>query len=199
MATVQNTCALVGCNKSVYQGYPTCGRTHGKINDAVSSSLKNTNVIEFYDKGKKYFELTNFYENYRHGKLEAVTFNGNNWKTSEHAFQAEKFNYADKAAQKIFSQIASAPSAREAFEIAQKNNSLARKDWIQIKDSVMYQILKSKFSNDHLKNVILKTGQQKLVEASPIDAYWGFGSDGKGENKLGKILMRVRYEIQNGL
>lgn len=194
-----NTCSLVGCTKDAFKGFSTCGRTHGKVNDAVSKALKNTDVIEFYDKQNKYYEFTNFYENYRHGKLEEVKFKGRAWRTSEHAFQSEKFNYASKAAQKVFEEILNAQTPKAVFEIAQKNIALVRPDWMKIRDSVMYEVVKVKFSNDHLKNVILKSDPRKLVEASPKDSYWGRGADGKGENKLGKILMRVRYEIQNGL
>jgi ribA/ribD-fused uncharacterized protein len=39
---------------------------------------------------------------------------------------------------------------------------------------------------------LLSTGNQLIVENSPVDYYWGCGADGSGKNMLGKILMEVR-------
>ena len=58
--------------------------------------------------------------------------------------------------------------------------------------------------NDQLKSILLKTGNQDIAEASPLDKIWGIGIDEKtarsgaecqGENLLGKALMVVRYMI----
>jgi predicted NAD-dependent protein-ADP-ribosyltransferase YbiA (DUF1768 family) len=35
-----------------------------------------------------------------------------------------------------------------------------------------------------------------LIEDSKIDAFWGIGSRGKGENMLGVLLMELRSELQ---
>lgn len=151
-------------------------------------------TIYFYDKGKSYYELTNFFENWRHGTLHYVVYNGKNWKTSEHAFQAEKFNYLSTQAQQVRDQILNAPTAREAFNLARQNQSLTRSGWHQMKDNVMLEILRCKFSDQHLTNVLRKTNTRSLVEASPVDAYWGYGPDKKGTNRLGQLLMQVRKE-----
>jgi ribA/ribD-fused uncharacterized protein len=42
----------------------------------------------------------------------------------------------------------------------------------------------------------LSTGDEEIVEDSPIDSYWGCGADGKGQNNLGKILMEVRSRLR---
>jgi N-glycosidase YbiA len=161
----------------------------------IASIPENHQTIYFYDKDKSYYELTNFYENWRGHELHTVRYANREWKTSEHAFQAEKFNYSNSQAQHIREQIATAPSAREAFKIAQNNKDLIGQGWHSVKDSVMLDILRSKFSDPHLRNVLKKTGNRTLVEASPVDPYWGYGSDRKGLNKLGTLLMQVRKEI----
>lgn len=50
-------------------------------------------------------------------------------------------------------------------------------------------------NNSELKNRLLCTGTLRLVEHTPYDAYWGDGGGGrsKGENRLGKMLMHLRY------
>ena len=156
--------------------------------------LEAEDTIYFYYKDSPYYELTNFFENWRKDGLHPVYYLNQKWKSSEHAFQAEKFNYHSKEAQAIRTLIKKASSAREAFDIAQCNNHLARKDWHQIKDEVMLEILRKKFADHHLSNVLKKTGNRSLVEASPYDAYWGYGPDMTGKNRLGELLMQVRYE-----
>ena len=60
--------------------------------------------------------------------------------------------------------------------------------------------------NEDLKYKLLSTGDKLLAEASPYDKIWGIGLSGdeivawntetwKGTNLLGKILMRVRDEL----
>ena len=46
------------------------------------------------------------------------------------------------------------------------------------------------------REILLPTGDAKIVEHTENDAYWGDGGDGSGENKLGLILMRVRVELR---
>ncbi len=189
---IVNTCQVVGCYQPQYQNYPACSQYHGRILDSINNCQGS---VEFYNKGESYYELTNFYENHRHGQLVPVHYNGRDYRTSEHAFQATKFD--TDATRGIFHQIINAQSAKEAFLIAQSNQSHIRSGWTQMKDEVMYRIVKSKFFTPHLANVLNKTGNRYLVEASPVDNYWGWGANHKGENKLGKILMRVRYELNH--
>ena len=57
--------------------------------------------------------------------------------------------------------------------------------------------LRYKFSNPDLKEKLLATGNEELVEGNWWgDQYWGI-CDGIGKNKLGKLLMKVRKELAN--
>jgi ribA/ribD-fused uncharacterized protein len=49
---------------------------------------------------------------------------------------------------------------------------------------------------EDLKQLLLGTGNAHLVEDSPIDAFWGVGSNGQGENQLGLALMRIREALR---
>ena len=63
----------------------------------------------------------------------------------------------------------------------------------------MYEIVLAKFTqNPDLKKKLLATGDEHLEEGNTWgDTIWGT-VDGVGENRLGKILMRVRDELKNG-
>ncbi len=70
-----------------------------------------------------------------------------------------------------------------------------RSDWKEVQDQVMHEIVYNKFNNNSfLKTSLLATGDAILLETAPND-YWGIGLSGKGQNKLGKILMQVRNEL----
>ena len=66
----------------------------------------------------------------------------------------------------------------------------------------MLEALRTKFSIKGLKEKLLATGDEELVEGNFWhDNFWGVCScskcGNKGQNKLGKLLMQVREEIKN--
>ncbi len=77
-----------------------------------------------------------------------------------------------------------------------------RRDWEQVKDEIMQQGVLRKFeTHADIREILLATGDELIVENSPIDYYWGCGKDGSGKNRLGEILMAVREILrqqQNG-
>jgi len=71
-----------------------------------------------------------------------------------------------------------------------------RKDWDDVKLDVMLWGVREKFKHEDLKEMLLATGDEELVEGNWWnDTYWGI-CKGEGENNLGKILMKVRNELQ---
>ena len=92
-------------------------------------------------------------------------------------------------------QIASPMDA--AIEGRDRQNSL-RPDWEEVKDEVMLQALRMKFSqNPEIGKELLATGDTILIEHTRNDDYWADGGDGSGKNKLGLLLMQVREELKN--
>lgn len=82
------------------------------------------------------------------------------------------------------------------------------KAWDACKEDVVYHANLAKFSqNEKALQYLLSTGDKILAEASPYDTIWGIGLEAthpdatcpekwKGQNLLGKVLMRVRAELR---
>ncbi len=144
-------------------------------------------TINFYNRYDDYYEFTNFYPH-------PVFIDGYIWPTTEHYFQAQKFvgtPYCDH--------IRKLPFPREAFSVSRDPfaSRWIRGDWISVKDNVMLKALRVKFEDLVLKKLLLSTGNKRLVEHTTNDSYWGDGGDGRGLNRLGELLMKVRNEIRN--
>ena len=67
----------------------------------------------------------------------------------------------------------------------------------EVKEDVMYIALYAKFTqHECLRKLLLGMGDCKLVEHTGQDTYWGDGGDASGQNKLGKLLMKLREELR---
>jgi hypothetical protein len=79
------------------------------------------------------------------------------------------------------------------------NTMVIREDWDQVKFGIMKEIVRIKFHNTELKEMLLATEDEELVELNKWhDTTWGV-CDGIGENWLGKILMEIRSELRSGI
>ncbi len=138
--------------------------------------------IPYYE--TSYFALHNF-------SAHAITMNGVVYPTAEHAFHAHKF--ADDAIKK---EILHSPSPAAAFRLAKKYKPQRRPDWDAIKVGVLEDIIRHKVQqNPDVKEVLLLSADEEIVEVNPNDDFWGNGPDGNGENHTGKILMKIRDEL----
>ena len=129
----------------------------------------------------KFDESHAFLSNFYPCKIE---YQGKTYKSVEAAYQAQKCpENADDFV---------GVDASHAKKLGSKVK--LRKNWNKIKVGIMYDLLKLKFINPDLKQQLLNTKDEKLVEGNWWhDTYWGF-CDGKGQNMLGILLMRVREE-----
>ena len=65
--------------------------------------------------------------------------------------------------------------------------------------ALMRKAAHAKFSqHDDIRQVLLSTGDARIVEHTENDSYWGDGGDGSGKNMLGRILMEVRENLKAG-
>lgn len=125
-----------------------------------------------------------------------VIFEGINYPTTEHAYQAAKsLDWHDR------NHIAALPTPGLAKRAGRRIE--IRKDWEDVKLSVMEKILRTKFNSSWkatdeqrtLAKKLRETGSRTLVEGNTWgDTFWGV-CNGKGENHLGRLLMNVRHSL----
>ncbi len=143
-------------------------------------------AILFYRVNEPYGCFSNFS---RH----PIAIDGVTWPTTEHYFQAMKF--LDDPERRV--RIRAARNARDAKAIAWEESARVRGDWEAVRDEVMLVALRAKFTQHaDLRDILLGTGSETLVEHTTNDRYWADGGDGSGANMLGKLLMRVRDELR---
>lgn len=144
-------------------------------------------VVGFYE--REFFVFSNF-------SSFQVFYRGRLWPTSEHAYQAARFSGVHSELEERCYQ---ARSAHEAYRIMQANHDKERPNWEQEKVRIMYEICRSKLEqNPYVKEKLLLTGDEHIVEDSPKDSFWGWGQDRQGRNELGTIWMKLREELRSG-
>lgn len=131
----------------------------------------------------EYFFLNNFY-------ITPVQYENLIYPSAEAAFQAAKC--IDENSRKIFQTMSPEEAKKHGRQVQ------LRPDREQIKLQVMYDILKSKFSEKILKKKLIATDSAILIEGNHVnDRFWGVNLEtGEGENNLGKLLMKLRKEFE---
>lgn len=130
------------------------------------------------------------FSNFSSFKLE---WKGEVWMTSEHAYHSEKFDN-----EKILQLLRNSRSAHDAMKIAYAHKEEYKKDWDDIKLSVMKDILHAKVAqHPYVKKKLLESGDKELVENSWRDDFWGWGPNKGGANHLGKLWMELRNEVRS--
>ena len=130
----------------------------------------------------KYEFLSNYYGcSFRYNQI---------WYDSaEAAFQAQKTE--DSELQYAIAKLGPNPAKKMGRHLQ------LREDWDRIRDAVMWTVLLQKFYfNLPLVEQLCATGNAMLVEGNTWgDTYWGV-CDGRGENRLGYMLMQIRNYYQ---
>lgn len=122
----------------------------------------------------------------------AFKLGGRTWPTSEHFFQANKFPGTPQ-----FEAIRKARTAGVAAKLGRARTLRLRPDWESVKVDVMRRALDAKFrQHDELRLLLLSTGDEELIEETDTDSFWGCGSDRKGRNMLGRLLMQLRAGLR---
>jgi len=139
--------------------------------------------INFYTKNGEFGFLSNFYPS-------PFVVEGKSYATNEHYFQSQK---ATTEELREWIRLAPTPyAAMKAGRSLRDDKGELKKDWADKKSDVMFVGILAKFSqNPDLKEKLLATGDAVLHEDSPTDMIWGK----KGEDRLGKILMKVRLSL----
>ncbi len=129
--------------------------------------------------------LSNFYQS-------RLWYAGHIYPTAEHAFQAAK---ATTAAQEKVIREAITPGMAKRMG----RRALIRVGWDRMKNGIMHDILKSKFTeNPELRRKLLNTWPHDLIEVNEWgDPYWGV-YNGVGDNWLGILLKDAREKFRIG-
>ena len=177
-------------------------------------------TILFYEPKQPYYEFSNFYNH-------KLLLDGYEWTCVEHYFQASKFYIpSSEQHMNYFKIIQLADSPTKIFmlgrqqkkggyavkwvvnkklmnrlvnDVIDENKNLEiRPDWNDVRIHIMETALKQKFiQNKQLLELLINTGSKIIVENSPRDNFWGIGKDGKGQNNLGKLLMKLRTQFSS--
>jgi ribA/ribD-fused uncharacterized protein len=146
-------------------------------------------TIKFYKLKEPYGDFSNF-------SRFAFIFNGKAWGTSEHCYQASKYEN-----ETIIEKIRQSKTPRIAADLgrAKNNGYTIKSNWDTIKVQIMKKILWEKFTqNSSLEKLLLSTGNARIAEHTENDLFWGDGGDciEEGKNMLGKVLMEIREELR---
>jgi GTP cyclohydrolase II len=145
---------------------------------------KTTGIIHFYHSDQKWGEFANFSKH-------AIYLDGKIWATVEHFYQAQKFHATEfeEIIRQAETPTLAKQKAHEFLKIQPAEN------WIDRKEEIMYRGLEAKFSqHPDLMTLLISTKNKTLVERADLDSFWGDGIDGKGKNRLGFLLMRLRRQ-----
>lgn len=156
------------------------------------NGLDTPTRVRFYE--HDFYVLSNF-------SAFNLRWSGHNFPTSEHAYHWEKFTLGQRDLNSgvyIRDAILDAPSAHEAFKLAEAWRGYRRKDWDAVKVGIMRDILRRKAEqHEYVRRKLLATGDRELVEDSWRDDFWGWGPNRDGQNMLGRLWMEIRAELRN--
>jgi ribA/ribD-fused uncharacterized protein len=150
------------------------------------------NVIDSFS--GKYEFLSNFYPS-------AIRFEGAWYYNVENSFQAAKTIVPEERRPFMSPSLTPGQGKRLGRQLT------LRSDWEDVKTGIMKQQLLYKFDrreNDHLSKLLLDTGDAILIEGNRWhDQVWGdcrcsenMKCASPGQNRLGKVLMEIREELQ---
>lgn len=115
--------------------------------------------------------------------------------TVEHAFHYAKF-YLNHP--RIANEVLNSSSPWAAKRIADKHADKRRDDWFDVSIQIMTDLIRAKANqNEDVKKILLSTGNKIIIEHNPWNSFWGSGKDKKGQNHVGRILMKVRDELRD--
>jgi len=165
----------------------------------LKNKMTERKVIGFWKAGKPYGFMSQWY-------YSDFTDNGIKFNT------CEKYMMYQKA--KLFNDNESIKTILKVHapfkikKLGRKVRGFVQEDWDNAKEEIIYKANLLKFSqNEKLKTQLIDTKDDILAEASPYDKIYGIGmypndvlvqfpSKWKGQNLLGKALMRVRKELR---
>lgn len=141
--------------------------------------------------------LSNFYpyknkQGEKYPDIICIEHDGLQFDCVETAYQASKT--LDKDLKRRFTTM----TPYEAKTYWNGKEAQIRPDWLAVRDDLMLKLCLQKFFyHPPLMRKLLATGDKELIEGNTWgDVYWGV-CNGKGENRLGKILQKLRNKLRS--
>lgn len=157
------------------------------MGDANHKLDTDTHVF-FYE--QDFYVLSNF-------SAFRVEWCGISFDTAEHLYQWLKFSSGEPSNAQVAGEIKNAPSAHEAFKIAERNRAGRRADWHKVRVGLMREVLRAKADqHEYVRRKLLATDDRVLVEDSWRDDFWGWGPNRDGQNMLGRLWVVIRIELK---
>lgn len=112
--------------------------------------------------------------------------------TVEHAYQSARLIESPER-----EEVKNSTSPLEAWRKAQVFKKIPElKNEKFDKNSVMEELFRAKMAqHPDIVNILKESEDRELLKVYATDYYWGTGEDGSGENKMGKLWMKLRKEI----
>lgn len=134
------------------------------------------------------FDATNLLSTASH----PIQLDGEHWPSAEH------YVYANLAKNPEYGErIKNAESALDAYNLGNSWFRRKRSDWKTLRRVLMTRALYTKaMMYPEVKQALMETGDEKLIETSLYDHYWGIGRDQRGTNMLGKVWEDIRKKIR---
>lgn len=142
------------------------------------------------------------YRNFSNGSQHPIDMDGEKFATVEHYFQAMKAKeFKDD---EVYAKILKSKTPKAAKAAGKKVKNFVQEVWDAKRDEIMEKAVRAKFvQHPELRKELMATDDKLIGEADPRNTYWGIGtsmdlekakspSKWRGQNKLGKILMKLR-------
>lgn len=150
-----------------------------------------TPIVRYEDPILDFYSVKNLYGEFSNFALFPIVIDGVNWPTSEHYYQAHKYNEPE-----LIEKVRNAPTPMIAAMIGRDPKFPKREDWDTYKDIAMEIAVRAKINQYPVLQELLKsTGESFMYEHTTNDCYWGDCGDRTGQNKLGLLLMKLRSEL----
>ena len=121
-----------------------------------------------------------------------IVLEDHNWTTCEHYVQ-----YKSVRSQAHANTIDTLPTAEEAIAYAKPWYRFKINGYKKVAPILMTRALYTKVQMyQEVKEALLATGENMIIEGSQYDYFWGVGRDLRGHNHLGKIWMKIRDKVR---
>ncbi|RYG60556.1 MAG: NADAR family protein [Alphaproteobacteria bacterium] len=117
---------------------------------------------------------------------------GESFATVEHAYHWARFNTGPERD--------AVKAAKSPLECLHLSHIFKKREGVLNpvfdKDAIMEELFRAKLTqHPHVAEILKLTGQRGLVKVIGVDPYWGTGPDGSGENRMGKLWLKLREEL----